>query len=188
MLFRRREAPRAFDAVRRWVWPRKSWRRTVLYYVKRILRLSGSPHAIALGAAVGVATSFTPLIGFHLILTFVVAWLLRANMIAGAIGTVVGNPLTFPFIWASTYELGSRILDGVGRETSLRLADELTTKSFLQIMPLIVPMAVGSLVLGLATGVLTYGVLYKAVSAYQEARRQRLARRNGAAPRGAIAP
>ena len=62
-------------------------------------------------------------------------------MIAGAIGTCVGNPLTFPFIWASTYELGHIIL----RRTSRRRAgaarsSDLLHKSWDQLLPLIEPM------------------------------------------------
>ena len=67
-----------------------------------------------MGAAVGVFVSFTPFLGFHLLITFALAWLLGANMIAGAIATSIGNPLTFPFIWASTYQVGH--FDPGGRE------------------------------------------------------------------------
>jgi len=73
MLFRRREAPGYWERFKVWLWPRVSWRRSGLYYLKRILRLSGSPYGIAMGAAVGGAIAITPFIGFHLVLTFVLA-------------------------------------------------------------------------------------------------------------------
>jgi uncharacterized protein (DUF2062 family) len=44
-------------------------------------------------------------------------------------------------------------------------------------LPLIEPMIIGSIPLGLAAGVVTYLAVGKAVAAYQEARRQRLAER-----------
>jgi uncharacterized protein (DUF2062 family) len=178
MLFRRREQPGQWDRVRLWVWPRRSWRRSALYYVKRVLRLSGTPHAIALGVAIGVFASFTPFIGFHLFLTFAVAWLLRANMIAGAFGTAIGNPLTFPLIWASTYEIGYLILRGVSREAPARLGHDLTHKSFQDLLPLIKPMLIGAIPLGLIAATIVYLLLYKAVSTYQETRRKRLAARS----------
>ena len=53
MLFRRREEPGYWERFKLWLWPRVSWRRSALYYLKRILRLSGTPYAIAMGAAVG---------------------------------------------------------------------------------------------------------------------------------------
>jgi uncharacterized protein (DUF2062 family) len=177
MLFQRRERPGYWHRLRLWLWPRVSWRRSALYYVKRILRLSGTPHAIALGAAVGVFASFTPLVGFHLIITFVVTWALGANMIAGGIGTAIGNPLTFPLIWASTYEVGSLILRGASTDAPARLGHDLTHKSFEQILPLLKPMLVGSVPLGLAVAIPIYLIVYKTVSAYQQARRKRFGER-----------
>jgi uncharacterized protein (DUF2062 family) len=180
MLFRRREHPGQWHRLRLWLWPRVSWRRSALYYTKRILRLSGTPHAIALGTAVGVFASFTPLIGFHFMITFAIAWALGGNMIAGAIATAIGNPLTYPLIWASTYEVGHLILKGASGSAPERLGHALTHQSFEQLLPLIKPMLVGSLPLGAAAGAIAYLLVHKAVSAYQDARRKRLLERGGA--------
>ena len=179
MLFKRRNEPSALGRLRLWLWPRVSWRRSGLYFVKRILRLSGTPYAIAMGAAIGAFASFTPFVGLHLILTLAAAWLVRANMIAGAIGTSLGNPLTFPLIWASTYELGQIILRGGSRAPPPRLEYDLMHKSFDQLLPLLKPMAVGSIPIGAVVGALAYLIVYKAVSAYQTARRRRLNGANG---------
>ena len=65
-----------------------------------------------MGAAVGAFVACTPFIGLHFVITFALAWLVRGNMIAGAIGTGLGNPATFPFIWAGTYEIGQLMLRG----------------------------------------------------------------------------
>jgi uncharacterized protein len=182
MLFRRRREQGLWERLRLWLWPRVSWRRSVLYYLKRILRLSGTPYAIALGAAIGVFTSFTPFLGFHLVITFLITWAIGANMIAGALATSIGNPLTFPFIWASTYQIGYLILKGANRTPPPRLEHLIMHRPFGEIIPLLEPMIVGSIPLGLTLGGMTYLVTYKAVSAYQEARRRRLeGRRNGAA-------
>ena len=35
-----------------------------------------------------------------------IAWLIGGNIVASALGTAIGNPLTFPFIWGATLELG----------------------------------------------------------------------------------
>ena len=175
MLFGRRQRQGYGERFKLWLWPRVSWRRSALYYLKRVLRLSGTPHAIAMGAAIGAAVSFTPLMGFHLVATFALAWLFRANMIAGGIGTAIGNPLTFPFIWASTYELGHLMLKGASRDAPAQLGDYLMHRSFEQLLPLIKPMAVGAIPLGLAAGGIVYLIAYKAISSYQEGRRRRLA-------------
>ena len=178
MLFRRRQRQGYGERFKLWFWPRTSWRRSALYYLKRVLRLSGTPYAIAMGAAIGVAASFTPFVGFHLVATFALAWLFRANMIAGGIGTAIGNPITFPLIWASTYELGHLLLKGASRDAPARLGDYLMQRSFEQLLPLIKPMAFGSIPLGVAAGCIVYLIVYKGVSSYQKARRTRVAGRS----------
>ena len=67
------------------------------YVTKRILRLTATPHAVAAGVAAGAFTSFTPFMGLHFLLAAVLAWMVRGNLLAPALGTFVGNPLTFPF-------------------------------------------------------------------------------------------
>ncbi len=110
MLFRRRTPPGIGEKFRVWIWPRRSWGRSGLYVSKRIFRLTGSPHTIAAGVAAGVFASFTPFMGFHFLVAFALAYVLAGNMIAAALGTFIGNPLTFPFIWASTFSLGRTLL------------------------------------------------------------------------------
>ena len=51
--------------------------------------------------------SFSPFIGFHFLLAILFAYLLRGNLIAALIGTFVGNPFTFPFIWIFIYKVGN---------------------------------------------------------------------------------
>jgi hypothetical protein len=75
----------------------------------RLTRLKASPHKVALGFAAGAAVSFTPLIGFHLILAVALAFLTRGSIVAAVLGTLVGNPLTFPVIFAASYWIGDRM-------------------------------------------------------------------------------
>ena len=181
MLFKRREELNNWERFRLWLWPRVSWRRSGLYYLKRILRLSGTPYAVAMGAAIGAGVSLTPFIGFHFLLTFLIAWLLRANMIAGAIATSIGNPFTFPVIWATTYQLGHFILNhGVPRPPA-ELENDLLHKSWGQLWPIVEPMTVGAIPIGIAVGAIVYLVVYKAISAYREGRSQRFAGRRAQA-------
>ena len=70
------------------------WGRVLRYWTFKLKRLQGSPYAIACGFACGAAVSFTPLIGFHFILAAVLAWALRGNIIASAIGTIFEEPGT----------------------------------------------------------------------------------------------
>lgn len=98
------------DRVRNVIWPSLGWSRTLTYFKHRLGRLPGTPHGIACGFAHGAAISFTPFMGFHIIIAALFSWATRGNALAAAIGTVVGNPWTFPFIWIWIYELGHWLL------------------------------------------------------------------------------
>ena len=92
MLFRSRKPKTIARRVVEFVWPRGGFRRSTSYIWHRVARLPGSTHAVAAGFASGVAVSFTPFMGLHFIMGFVVAFITRGNLIASAIGTAIGNP------------------------------------------------------------------------------------------------
>ena len=81
--------------------------RFISYYKLKLARLSASPHAIASGFACGSMVSFTPLLGLHFLLAIVFAYIIRGNYVAALLGTIVGNPITFPFIWGLIYKVGA---------------------------------------------------------------------------------
>ncbi|HJO68599.1 MAG TPA: DUF2062 domain-containing protein [Rhodospirillales bacterium] len=91
---------------REFLWPRMGWRRSTEYLRHRLARLHATPHEIAAGFACGAAIAVTPFVGTHLVVAAALAWLIRGNIIASAIGSLLGNPWTFPFIWIWTFELG----------------------------------------------------------------------------------
>lgn len=95
-----------------WFWPQRGFRRAGRYLLLRLRRFPGTRHSIALGFAWGAGVSFTPFVGFHFALAALFSWLSRGSVIAGLLGTVVGNPWTFPFIWGSTLGLGRFLLSG----------------------------------------------------------------------------
>jgi len=109
-LFERRSKSTLIGKLRDLLWPRIGFRRSARYVGHRLARLPGSPYAIAGGFAWGAAVSFTPFIGFHFILGGIFSWMTRCSIIASAIGTAIGNPWTFPFIWAFVYNVGTSIL------------------------------------------------------------------------------
>lgn len=189
MLFRRRKPPGWREQLRVAVWPRRSWSRSLRYLAKRVLRLTASPHAIAAGIAAGVFASFTPYMGFHFLIAFAVAYVIAGNVIAAAAGTFFGNPLTFPLIWTATYTTGHFILGGQpgehGPEAALRLLSEsnvfeLGVSGLLTIFrsiwePVLKPMSVGAIPLGIAVGLIAYVVTRWSAIAFQISRRKMLA-------------
>ncbi|MCA1240959.1 DUF2062 domain-containing protein [Stappia stellulata] len=186
MLFKRRTSPNHLERLRVAVWPRHSFARSARYFSKRVLRLTASPNAIALGFAAGVFASITPFIGLHFVLSFVIAFIIGGNMLAAALGTAIGNPLTFPLIWASTYKLGAIILYGEAKTLDHKALDRHLEGGFFErsldtLLPLIKPMLVGAMPLGLVAGVVSYFLVFYSVRTYQRSRRVRLAARRGLA-------
>ena len=106
-MFRRRTRRGRWRRLQEFFWPSSGWRRSCRYMIHRIGRLPGTPYSIAAGFASGAAISFMPLVGLHFCLGALWAWLVRGNIVASMIGTAVGNPWTFPFIWVATYKFGS---------------------------------------------------------------------------------
>jgi uncharacterized protein (DUF2062 family) len=109
-MFARRTPRSALRRLREALWPSMGFRRAARYAGHRVARLPDSPGAIAGGFAWGAAATCTPFVGLHLLLAAFGAWASRCNLVASALGTTLGNPWTFPFIWAATYQTGSFML------------------------------------------------------------------------------
>ncbi len=180
MLFRRRKPADFSERLRTFLWPRRSFGRSMQYLSKRVLRLRATPHAVAAGVAAGVFVSFTPFLGFHFILAAIVAYLIAGNILASAFGTAIGNPLTFPFIWASTLETGRFLLTGSfrGDEFPVHLGQSLWKLDFAQLwQPFIKPMLIGSIPIGITFALGFYFVTRWATIEFRERRKKVLAER-----------
>ena len=109
-MFKRKNPRPWYGHAKEWVWPSSGWGRTAQYLGHRVARIPDTPASIAAGLAFGTAVSFTPFIGLHLAFSIGIAWAARVNLVAAAIGTLLGNPWTFPFIWLVTYKTGAAFL------------------------------------------------------------------------------
>jgi uncharacterized protein (DUF2062 family) len=174
MLFRRREAESFLERMRVHLWPRRSWTRSSRYVVYRLRRLSDTPHAVALGFAIGVFTAVTPFLGTHMVLAALLAWVIGGSVVAALLGTFVGNPLTYPLFWYSTYEVGNLMLRGETSERSIDLSGGIFQKSLEQLWPILKPMTLGSIPVGLALAALSYVFVKPMVDAYKHRRRREL--------------
>lgn len=195
-MFKRRERGPWVSRVREAVYPRRGWARSVEYLRHRVSRLPDTPHRIALGFACGVIVSFTPFFGLHFFLAAGLAWLLRANVVAGLIGTVAGNPLTFPFIASVSLHTGRRVLgSGVTGRDYGRVIDALAeggqglwenvlslfgigASHWDRLTPLftdvVLPWTIGGLPPGFLAAAASYWLLRPLIAAYQARRRSRM--------------
>ncbi len=90
-----------------------SARRSLRFFYLRFKRLQGSPHALALGVAIGTFIGITPTIPLHTALIVPITLLTRSSTIAGVLAAgVVSNPLTFAPQYYFSWRVGDWLLPG----------------------------------------------------------------------------
>lgn len=173
-------------------WPAAGFRRAGRYMMHRLSRLPGTPYSLAAGFACGAAASFTPFVGLHFLFAALIAWVIRADVLASAIGTAIGNPWTFPFIWVWLYNLGNWMGFGDDDVNVLelnfpkifgQLIEALLSADFSTVAdiagPVLWPMFIASLPSALFVWVFFYFPLRRIVKSYQHRRLERRTRRIG---------
>ena len=141
--------------------------RFISYYKLKLARLPASPHAIAAGFACGSMVSFTPLLGLHFLLAIVFAYIIRGNYVAALLGTIVGNPITFPFIWGLIYKVGAFVTLTKQNELNQNINfDMIITQTY----EIFLPMLLGGAILAIPVWLTTYFLTYSFVSSYKKSK------------------
>ena len=192
MLFPRRTSLAIGRRLQHGLWPRGGWRRSVRYVWLRLCRTQASPHAIALGVAIGIFVAFIPVLGIQMTLAALLAYAVRGSLLAAVAGTFIGTPVTYPFMWIGSYRLGAWLLgqdsapltSGVERLGSLLASatgslpgsagDQMPEQVARLLAPIVKPLLVGSLVLGLAAAGVAYYGMVCVVGRWQAGRRTRV--------------
>lgn len=94
-----------------------SWRSKVSWWcdprqwIRTIVHLQDTPHAISLGTAIGVFIGLTPTFGIQMLLVLTIAFLARPffhfNQFAALVAVYVSNPFTMLPIYWFNYKLGT---------------------------------------------------------------------------------
>ena len=165
-MFKRREKLSWKKRLSGYLWPQGGWKRYGRFILLKLHRLGGTPRSIAAGFACAAATAF----------------LLRGNIIASAVGTVVGNPWTFPFIWISVLYTGRLMLGetGAGKiefahvfEKSFHALMTLDFSSFgKDVWPVLKPMIAGCVPYYVLVWLVSYYLVKKALDKVSEHRRK----------------
>ena len=134
---------------------------------ERFLHMLGRddpPEIVAASFALGVAISFTPLIGLHWAIALLLAFVLRLNKIDVFLGTLVINPLTLgPASWLAMH--AGRVVLQARHETVERLPwheffhREFWTSAGPRMRAIGLQWAVGMFVLSFVAGAITYAIL-----------------------------
>lgn len=182
-MFRRRHKLKIFDRLRTILFPRKGWKRVFYYITHRLRRRPGNPGFIAMGVACGVGISFLPYLGIHLLSGYILARVLKGDIFAMVVGTTIGNPWTFPFMFFGAFHLGNFVL---GRVTNPEAALNFEPVAFSfqtmlnDPMAILLPMTIGATILGFLCAVVVYYLVFGMVHGYQTHRKKQLSDRRHA--------
>lgn len=173
MAIMKRRKPRGFlKKSREAFWPSMGWMRTFHYYRHRMFRKGDSSYEITAGLAMGAAISFTPFLGTHILQTIVLSWLVRASIVAGVVGTFIGNPWTYPFMFVAAYKLGVWLLmfsgfavfDALPQDIIIANADHEPWQFFMYMVEhpvkILLPLTVGGYLCAVVFWPLFYLLLY----------------------------
>lgn len=120
--------------------------------IKDFLLKGLSPAEIAFGVSLGNFVGILPFLGLHTVMALGLAYLLRLNMGVVFLGTTISNPFSFPFILFISAQIGNLLLNG-------SLLDITFSGDAMDLIKqYIYPTLIGSIVLGLAVGTVTYPI------------------------------
>jgi len=217
VVFKRRDRRPIWQIAVDFIYPRGGWVRAFEYVKHRVRRLPDTPEKIARGIWAGVFTTFTPLFGFHFIVAWIIARIMRGNILAALLATFFGNPLTYVPIAATSLWFGHRILGGRphdGIEVSLAAkfagAGEDLWYNFMAIFSpekmdwhrlslfydeVFLPFLIGGIIPGIIAGTIAYYLSVPVIRVYQNRRRKslqaklsQLRKKPGLAPDGGSSP
>lgn len=197
-MFRRRNPLSWTQWAKAQVYPRGGFRRASWYLWHRLRRLPDPPHRIARGVFAGTFANFPPILGFQVVTALGIAWVMRGNLLAAALATLLSNPITTPFIALVSLKLGYWMLGIDGGFTvsavfeAFGLAAQDLWNNFLAVFSprqaqwdglirfwhhIYLPYLVGSIIPGLISSTVLYKLTIPALTAYQALRRRRLQKR-----------
>ena len=149
------------------------------FFIYRVLHVDDTPHRIALGLAIGIFITWTPTMGLQMVLTILLATLMRANKFVGVPFVWISNPVTAVPLYGMNYFIGTCVLPG---DYSLaKFTDSVSHAVFAggswtekiaawwsATIDFFWPLWIGSIVMALALAVPTYVVTRWAVMHYRE--------------------
>jgi len=148
------------------------------FLIYRVMHVDDTPHRIALGLAIGIFVTWTPTIGFQMALTVALAWLLGANKLVGVPFVWISNPLTALPLYGSNFLVGTWVLPGQYSWSAFRTAVIKAVAyrgSWLEgigawwaaTVDFFLPLWLGSILVGVVLGAITYVFVYRAVVIYR---------------------
>lgn len=144
---------------------------TVKRWLGKLLHTHDTPERTSLAFAIGVFVAFLPPVPWvHTLIALVIAFAFRLNRIATLVGAYINTPLTFIPVFVTEVSLGVLLLGG--REIpDIELSQLYSRQGWLDagrdLRPFIVPMMLGSILVGLAASGISYVIALRVIRAYR---------------------
>lgn len=174
-----------------------SWRR-FRQHVTAVLHLDEEPWRLAVSLAVGVFIGVTPFLFLHTVLAVLIALIFRLNVVATITGAWINLPWFAPFVYAFCLKLGEAVLSGnvsllwsfgelaEAASVLLQTSAREHAGNYLQmfwdaLFAASKPLFVGTTIVGIVAGVVTYFVALGAINEIRHLRH--LSHPKGSSPR-----
>jgi len=196
LVFRRRDRRSFLRTIGDLLYPRGGWTRAFQYVKHRVRRLPDSPERIARGIWAGVFASCTPFYTMHFLVAFLVARLMRGNVLAALMATFFGNPLTYlPIVFFAMktghFMLGTEFDEDTHRSIlgKFKDASEDLTNNFFSLFSdtqadwqglsvfydeVFLPYMIGGLICGTIAGTVCYYLSVPVIRVYKKRRRAKI--------------
>jgi len=112
--------------IKELMWPSMGWKRAGKYIALRVMRLSATSDSVPRGIACGLCISFFPIFGVHAILAMAMAFIIRANVVAAGLGTLIVPPVILPLVFSLDFLIGRKILNWSGHKVSVSEPEYIT--------------------------------------------------------------
>ena len=174
----------------------RTWRVALRKALRRIMYSRSSTPSIAAGVALGVFVGFTPTVGLQMLIAALLATAFRVNVLAAVVPVWITNPFTLMPIYFFEFQVGSWVTGSrggaqvIGRLTDLfEKASEISIRDFWRTTgrvlsatgqlggDVLVPLVVGSLIVGVVSAAAVYPAMLWTVSAVRRRRELRLTRK-----------
>jgi hypothetical protein len=140
--------------------------------LRALLHLDDPPQKIALALAIGVFLSCTPFLGLQTLLAILVATVFHLNRAAAVTGVWINLPWFAPFVYGAALTLGDWILPDPSGSRNAWVVFVLAHPGHLRwsdlptlLEELSAALLLGTTLVGLAAGLVTYVVAYSLIAA-----------------------
>jgi uncharacterized protein len=151
--------------LREFIWPSMGLVATGRWALLKLLRQTNKPHYVARGAALGVVVSFFPILGTHTLLIGVLGYVFSASFVAAMLFSMLANPWTLPFMWASSHKLGVVLVGAHAQVAAPVTLDIWKPETLVQDIPnmletILWPTMVGGFVIAMPLALFVYVLVY----------------------------